>query len=406
MTDRRRNGRTILIAICLLALAGPVVHATGKLRGSVQDLDGNPLVGVRIEMIPMQDDLPTVKVKSNKKGKFVFGLLRNANYRLLAFHEGMRVVRVDANLAVPEDDSLWTFHEDMAPGTEMPRFSITGVTSVTFDLKFDEYGGEIGDHGTGVPISPTSQIVKLIEDGNLDEADGVIASNLDAKPDWATMHYLQAFLERARGNLDGALAAVEVSIELDPDLEGSLLLRGQILQARGDYEAALVDFGNEAVRSEGRVKRDSYLGAAAICQELERDEQAIENLVELIEIAPDFVEAYKALADLYFKTDQPDKAAEMMTKVSELGVNDPNVLFNLGAERFNAGEFEAARDYFRQTIAAAPEYADAHLQLAYTLLSLSDMEGAAESLTRFIELSPEDSDAAQSARGILQQIKK
>ena len=113
-----------------------------------------------------------------------------------------------------------------------------------------------------------------------------------------------------------------------------------------------------------------------------------------------------ALADLYFKTDQSDKAAEMMTKVMEFGVSDPNVLFNLGAEKFNAGELEAARDYFRQTIAAAPEFADAHLQLAYTLLSLSDMEGASKSLEQFIELSPEDSDAVQSARGILQQINK
>ena len=72
------------------------------------------------------------------KGKFVFGLIRNADYRLVAFKEGMRIYHVDAKISIPEDDDYWDFDEDVAPGTVMPQFNVTGVSVIEFDLNLEE----------------------------------------------------------------------------------------------------------------------------------------------------------------------------------------------------------------------------------------------------------------------------
>ena len=87
MIDRRANFGIRLLCAGLLLLCGPAM-AAGKLTGSARDSEGKPLVGVEVRMVPMQGELPTVTAKSNKKGKFVFGILRNADYRRCARRGG------------------------------------------------------------------------------------------------------------------------------------------------------------------------------------------------------------------------------------------------------------------------------------------------------------------------------
>jgi tetratricopeptide (TPR) repeat protein len=396
--------RIATAGLVLAALAAPAL-AEGQLRGTTKDADGKPLQGVEIKLVPSKEEFTTLITTSNKKGKFVIGMIRPDNYRLVAFAPGMRITRVDANVAVPDDDSLWAFHDEVPQGAELPFFLITGLSKVDYDIVFEPHDGEPGAYGTGLPVSPTKVILGLMNEGKTDEAVEVIRRNLKDNPESEVFNYLLAFVLRMEGRPDEALVAVDRSLETDPLFEGANLLKGKILEDQGDVERALEFFQTEADSANSvEVQRDALLALAVAYENLDRQSDAIEALERLIEVAPDHVGAYKELADLYTRRGDSEKAQEMMDEVFALGAADPRLLYNLGAERFNASEFEEAADYFVQAIEADPEFRDAYLRLAYTRLNLGDTDGAMESLEQYIELSTEETQEVQTARAILQQL--
>jgi tetratricopeptide (TPR) repeat protein len=245
----------------------------------------------------------------------------------------------------------------------------------------------------------------MIEEGKLDEAVAEVRRNLDDDPESPVFNYLLAFALRAEGKLEEALVAVDRALEADPTFEGGNLLKGKILEENGEIEPALEHYDLEAaLATSPEVQRDALLAMAVLYENLERFEDAVTALERLIEVAPDHVGAYKELSDLYLRLGREEDARAMMEQVGALGAADPRLLYNLGAERFNATDFEAAADYFEKAVAADPEFRDAYLRLAYTRLNLGDSEGAKESLQRFLDLSTEETEEVQTARAILQQL--
>ena len=403
---RRRSWPAGPILGLILLLAVPCsLLADARLNGKTRDADDNPLSGVVIKVTPADESKKAFETKSNKKGAFVFGLLRPGLYRLTAFQDGMRTSRIDANVALPEDESVWAFHEDVPPGGEPPRFNVTGLSTITYDLQFAPYSGDPGDFGTGLPVSPLTTIIGMIEGGQLDEAELEIRLILSAAPDSSTGNYLLAFILFSEQRLEEADQAIAKCLETEPTFEGGRLLRGRILDRLGDAEAALGEFNRELESAAStEVLRDTYLEAAILNGKLDRNADAVAVLERLIEIAPEEVQAYRELANLYLKLGREEQATEMMARVKELGALEPDVLYNLGAERFNANDFEAAAEYFGQLVELFPDYADGYFRLGLVRLSLGDRAGAAENMAKFLDISPEDHPSVPTARAILKQV--
>ena len=94
----------------------------------------------------------------------------------------------------------------------------------------------------------------------------------------------------------------------------------------------------------------------------------------------------------------------MLDKVTELGgEQDPYVLYNLGAERFNAGDSETAARHYRTAVQIKPDFADAYYQLGMTMLNIGDMPAAVENFKKYLELEPEGSHAP-TARALVEQL--
>jgi len=78
-------------------------------------------------------------------------------------------------------------------------------------------------------------------------------------------------------------------------------------------------------------------------------------------------------------------------KLNELALLDPpdSVIQYLLAERkFRSGDYSAAQDGFKRTVALAPSYAPAHAALAATALNLSNWHAASDAFTKAAELDP------------------
>lgn len=408
VSEKNSRARRIAVGAALLAtlLCWTVpALADARLVGTVENEDGEPLRDVQIRLLPEDEALSVLESKTKKKGNFVIGNVRPGEYRLVAFADGLRVSHIDVNIADPNDESRWAVETDMPYGGEMPMFTLTGVDVVTYDITMSPLVGEPGEYGTGEALSSVDVIVKAIETGKVEEAEREIDRHLAEDPDSATFNYLQAFAKLSRSDLEAAEAAVDRTLATDPSFEGACNLKGRILEQSGDREGAIEWYRKEAESAESeQVKKEAYLALTVVAEDLGKNDLAQEALEALVELSPDQPEVYQELANLYTRNGQADKAEEMMAKVAELGGEmDPNALYNLGANAMNDGDAETAVRYFEQAIEAKPDFAEAHLRLGFARLNLGDLEGAAASLRKYLELDPEGSNAAM-ARDLLSRL--
>lgn len=401
-----RVGR-VAITCALLFLPG-LVRAQGKVIGTITDGTGQPVADVKVQLLPDKSDLSVLDAKTKKNGTYMFGLVRPGAYRLVAFKDGMRISRIDVDeVEPPEKKPVWSAHSDVPPGTSLPNFDVKSMSELTYDLRMTPSMTGPGAHGTGEPLVAMDAILKLVNEGQFDKAELEIRRNLAEKPDSAPYTYLDAYTLFSQSRNDEALAAVDKAIALEPSFEGSNLLRGKILEKAGKLEEAAASFRAEtAVAKTQTGQRDAWLALAVAEERLGRKEPAIAALEKVVEVAPETTDAYYELANLYMQTSQMDKAKAINERLKQQGqTEDPNILYNLGAERFNKGDFKAAADFFDKAVRVKPDFADAHLQLGYTRINLGDLKAAAESLETYLKLKPEGEDA-KSVRELLPKLRK
>jgi tetratricopeptide (TPR) repeat protein len=92
-----------------------------------------------------------------------------------------------------------------------------------------------------------------------------------------------------------------------------------------------------------------------------RAEAALRRAVEL---DPDLVAAYSALAEVYFGTQQPDRAIDEYKKIAERRPDDFTAYRNIGLIEAGRNNIDAAADYYRRVLAIRPDEAVAANNLA------------------------------------------
>jgi Flp pilus assembly protein TadD len=124
-------------------------------------------------------------------------------------------------------------------------------------------------------------------------------------------------------------------------------------------------------------------------------------LTAALEREPDNLQALKLSFDAGRLSGNTDMAAHALDRLVEL---DPNwiatVLFEHGAELFNADQAANAAFVLSYVVKADPELARAHFMLGMALFNSGRQAEGREHLEKFIELAPEDPDA-EIARGLL-----
>ena len=83
-----------------------------------------------------------------------------------------------------------------------------------------------------------------------------------------------------------------------------------------------------------------------------RAEAALRRAVEL---DPDFMPAYSALAEVYFGTQQPDRAIDEYKKIAERRPEDFTAFRNIGLIEAGRGQLDVAMEYYRRVLAIRPD---------------------------------------------------
>jgi tetratricopeptide (TPR) repeat protein len=132
-----------------------------------------------------------------------------------------------------------------------------------------------------------------------------------------------------------------------------------------------------------------------------------------IELKADYAEAYGGLANVYNAQRKFDLATEAGAKAAQLsgtgasGASGGNAdaLFNQGVILWNAGKIADAKKQFEAAIAAKPDHADSHYQLAMALVNEGNLKGAATEFDTYLKLAPTGQYAAQ-AKALVAQLPK
>jgi tetratricopeptide (TPR) repeat protein len=190
---------------------------------------------------------------------------------------------------------------------------------------------------------------------------------ITAEPDEETAKrvYNRGLAHAKNSELDAAVARLDQALAISPGLAAAWGLLGDLEIARGNLQRA-VECGDKLVAIEGSRERGLELRYRAL--EAMGDEAAA-------------AEALKALA-----AENPDAVIKG--------------LFERANDLFDNNQAGEAAKLYRQVLDVEPDNARAHYKLGLALLSSEDLENAKVHLQRFVELAPDDPEAA-SARDML-----
>jgi len=259
------------------------------------------------------------------------------------------------------------------------------------------------------PKAPTaSAVVKRIQAGEFEAGLTDVEAALAAAPEDARLWYLKGFILANLKRPEDAAEAAGKALSIKPDFEGANLLLARLQEEMGQFEIAIEHYRKELeIAKTVPVRRDSLLGIATASIRLKRVPEAIAALEQVLKIAPGHMGAMEELADLYNRSGRKDEGQALLDRVAILKSNDPQKLYDLASSRQSAGDLEAAAAYLRKAIQIKDDFAEAHLLLGQTLISLQMRDKAAEELKRYLELAqnPED-PAVVEARKLLDELTK
>ncbi len=178
----------------------------------------------------------------------------------------------------------------------------------------------------------------------------------------------RAVEKMGKNDNDGALADANRAIELDPKLEKAWVIRGTLRQ-RTDEPGAIADF-------ERAVALDPKDGLV-----------------------------WGTLATIYHDHKEYDRALAAATKAIEAGDPLPGGYQVRAESRKRRGDSKGAIEDFTAALALDPKHTPALIGRGYARKATGDLVGARADLERFIELAPNDPDAA-GARKVLSELER
>lgn len=323
---------------------------------------------------------------------------------------------------------------------EMP-FDPVARDSVTREVQLTAKGASPGQErqstaeGTVVYSAAERTLnegVEALRSGDDDTALSRFLAALDKDPDMALAHSALGGLYVERGEFEAAIASAKRFLEIEPgnprayrilyEAHSGLGRKDEAEKALSEL-AALDDSGDAArmVYNEGVAALDvgdtktaverfrqaieiepgltpALSALATSLMDLERFEEAAKAAEDLLQIEPDNLSAKGLAYDAYKAAGDRDN--EKMA-FDRLAAADPVVvgkaLYERGVTLFNEGNVADAEAQFERALEADPSLNRAHYYLGLCLANRGAGGSAREHLLRFVELAPEDPDAAIAA---------
>lgn len=216
----------------------------------------------------------------------------------------------------------------------------------------------------------------------------------DAWPGVPSSYTNLAGVALLEGKADEAGQLYERALSVDRTnfqaLDGLVQLYGatnRVAEARQRMDALVNENGSSAALHYLRATAYAQ-GNAATPPDVPTTEAELRRTTEL---DPDFLLAYQKLAELYFNTNQPDRAVAEYGKIVERRPNDAVTLSKIGMVEFSRQNLDAAGDSYRRALAANPneDVAANNLAMLYAEHGRGNIDEAVRLAQEVVRRNPE-----------------
>ncbi len=205
--------------------------------------------------------------------------------------------------------------------------------------------------------------------------------------------FLNTTLEPAAPSADDA-AALDESGAAQAAREQ--LERGNVLLAAEDYEGAIQVFAEALVSVPDNAKAPVLVAIAQAQVQLERDEEALATLEQVLDLAPANVNALRLMSRRLTALGRREEAQAYLDRMPEDQRVDPEILLSEGLAAYNRNDFEGAVEKLDATIEASPEWAEAYYIRGLANMAAGKNTAAAADFRRLLELAPEGERAEEA----------
>jgi tetratricopeptide (TPR) repeat protein len=407
-----------VVGTTLFLVASQAQAQMARISGTVVDPDQRPLAGVTVTVTTPDSDQFELAKTTNKKGKVTLSFNNLTwRYEIRLEKEGFQTMAEPLRLTVG--------------GTMREQWVLVPETAGTGE------GGPTGGVavGGGKAVQTYNEGVEAQRLGDLDLAAEKYQKAAEMNAEMAAPHTALAAVAALREDWEIAAAEAEAALAIDPEDMRAMQLRFDAYRNLGDEtkesEAAAAlrqvgDLGSAAARifNEGV---DAYnAGDVATAQS---------KFQQTIELAPELVPPYMALAQISLSQGSAAEALAMAQSALEREPDNPRALeiaydgarltgdrqtaksvldrllevepqwittnlYDHSVKLFDNNEPEAAAFELQYVVKADPDMARAHYMLGMALFNSGRAEEGRFHLEKFIELAPDDPDV-EIAKGLL-----
>lgn len=419
ITGRDPMSRLIPIlttSVLLVLFATASWSQGGLLRGTVEDSDGSPISGAKVTVTSEQLSSFRKTLTTDKEGRF-----------RLRFQKNQTQYRFDLLFERPGYASFTMSISPSATQEMRERFVMERSQTQAVQSRGDLASVLTGSSNPAIEDFNAGLTAQLA--GDLDTARTRFEDALAADPELgpAFVALAQVFLDQ--GNYASAIQAANRALELNISRAAALQTKYQALRALGKNEDA------DLVGSELEKADDDAAAALRLYNEggqaFQSDDRstALAKFEQAAKLDPSLTEAHHAIATLQLADGNHEASAEAAERALALGSEDLRTLRVLydaydalgraealaeiaprlaavdpefggaklleqAALSWNAGEAEKAASLSRMALRIDPDLAKAYYFIGLDHLSKSENSEARAALQRFIDLAPDDPEAA------------
>lgn len=214
------------------------------------------------------------------------------------------------------------------------------------------------------------QAVALQAEGRNDEAEAIFRRVLDRNPDHPDALHFLGLLEYQKGRADAAAALVARATVRDPKNPMFAANLGRILAAAGQWREAADALGRAVALDDGAA--DLHFQRGECLHRLDRPGEAEPCYRQAIALKPDYQGAGNSLGVVLEDQGRTEEAEAVYRQTIEAAGEAPELLYNLGNVLRDQHRADDAIDAYRRAIAHKPDFAEAHVHLAFAMMLKGD----------------------------------